>query len=732
MMAEDPTPRGRGRHPPRRRARPASGPSSTRSRRSATADRARRLPRRARRRPRRRRAARHRAAARRARLPACPTPGIRSCSSRRISRPPTPRSSTSTRCSRSSRPRAGRPRTPRSSPARSRSSPSSGVAGGEGLVDGEMVIVDAAAGVVTTRADGRGARAGPEPRGRRAPPRHPRPSPPGALADGTPVPAAREPRQARGRRGCGRPRRRGRRAVPHRVPVPQLQPGARRSSSSARRTRSCSSAFPGKKVVVRVLDAGADKPLAFLNDAHEENPALGLRGIRALRASEDILREQLTALAEADAATRQSRKAGRPVGDGADGRDGRGDASTSPHIARDYGIKTAGRHGGGAVLGAAGRPHPRERGLRLDRHERPHPVHARGRPPARLGRGVPGPVASRRPPPHPRGRRRRTRCTASPSASAARPRPIRCSPSCSSASARRACRWLPPRSPTCGHHCCSTPSTMPASSPRQPSPRTTRHPPERPHARPPPPDRPHARPRQPSKTEGDTAMTTASAPASGHQQGTGRSPALRHVPLRHDHAEHPRAHRVGHLHGVLHRGGVDPQRRPGDDRRAVHPLSAAAPHRLHRRQHRLRHPRRRRRLDRHHGRDRRVRPARSRSSTRRCPKERPARPGAHVHRRDDHGAARGVHDEVARQPVGGQDQGGLRDARQHVLGRHLGLRHGDRRASTRSPGSSTASCRSSATRSSWLVDDEPAAAHEHRRSSRRRCCSSTTPSTTAC
>jgi phosphotransferase system enzyme I (PtsI) len=62
-------------------------------------------------------------------------------------------------------------------------------------------------------------------------------------------------------------------------------------------------AFAGKKVVVRALDAGADKPLAFLNDAVEENPALGLRGLRALRASEDILREQLTALAEADAAT---------------------------------------------------------------------------------------------------------------------------------------------------------------------------------------------------------------------------------------------------------------------------------------------------------------------------------------------------------------------------------------------------------------------------------------------
>ncbi|TXN28289.1 phosphoenolpyruvate--protein phosphotransferase [Lacisediminihabitans profunda] len=61
--------------------------------------------------------------------------------------------------------------------------------------------------------------------------------------------------------------------------------------------------FPGRKVVVRALDAGADKPLSFLNDAHEENPALGLRGLRALRASEPILRDQLTALALAAAET---------------------------------------------------------------------------------------------------------------------------------------------------------------------------------------------------------------------------------------------------------------------------------------------------------------------------------------------------------------------------------------------------------------------------------------------
>ena len=57
--------------------------------------------------------------------------------------------------------------------------------------------------------------------------------------------------------------------------------------------------FPGRKVVVRALDAGADKPLAFLNDAHEENPALGVRGLRALRAKLQILTDQLQALKNA-------------------------------------------------------------------------------------------------------------------------------------------------------------------------------------------------------------------------------------------------------------------------------------------------------------------------------------------------------------------------------------------------------------------------------------------------
>lgn len=61
--------------------------------------------------------------------------------------------------------------------------------------------------------------------------------------------------------------------------------------------------FAGKKVVARVLDAGADKPLPFLNDAAEANPALGMRGIRILREKEHLLREQLEALRDAQAAT---------------------------------------------------------------------------------------------------------------------------------------------------------------------------------------------------------------------------------------------------------------------------------------------------------------------------------------------------------------------------------------------------------------------------------------------
>ena len=61
--------------------------------------------------------------------------------------------------------------------------------------------------------------------------------------------------------------------------------------------------FPGKKVVIRMLDAGADKPLPFLTPEDEPNPALGLRGLRTLRTHMNVLEGQLKALAAADAQT---------------------------------------------------------------------------------------------------------------------------------------------------------------------------------------------------------------------------------------------------------------------------------------------------------------------------------------------------------------------------------------------------------------------------------------------
>jgi phosphotransferase system enzyme I (PtsI) len=59
----------------------------------------------------------------------------------------------------------------------------------------------------------------------------------------------------------------------------------------------------GRRVVVRTLDAGADKPVPFLNQAGEPNPALGVRGLRLGWQQPEVLRTQLAAIAAAAAAT---------------------------------------------------------------------------------------------------------------------------------------------------------------------------------------------------------------------------------------------------------------------------------------------------------------------------------------------------------------------------------------------------------------------------------------------
>jgi phosphoenolpyruvate-protein phosphotransferase len=66
-------------------------------------------------------------------------------------------------------------------------------------------------------------------------------------------------------------------------------------------------AFPGQRVVFRTLDIGADKPVPFIRRPPEENPALGVRGIRLGLAEPRLLVDQLRALlraADPDAAAR--------------------------------------------------------------------------------------------------------------------------------------------------------------------------------------------------------------------------------------------------------------------------------------------------------------------------------------------------------------------------------------------------------------------------------------------
>ncbi|CAM2771348.1 putative PEP-binding protein [Skermania piniformis] len=55
--------------------------------------------------------------------------------------------------------------------------------------------------------------------------------------------------------------------------------------------------FADRKVVVRTLDAGSDKPLAFTGHTAEANPALGVRGLRIAFDDNGILDRQLDAIA---------------------------------------------------------------------------------------------------------------------------------------------------------------------------------------------------------------------------------------------------------------------------------------------------------------------------------------------------------------------------------------------------------------------------------------------------
>ena len=63
---------------------------------------------------------------------------------------------------------------------------------------------------------------------------------------------------------------------------------------------SCSRALaPGQPLVIRTLDVGGDKPLAYLPIPAEENPFLGIRGVRVGLEQPEVLRTQVRAILDA-------------------------------------------------------------------------------------------------------------------------------------------------------------------------------------------------------------------------------------------------------------------------------------------------------------------------------------------------------------------------------------------------------------------------------------------------
>jgi len=60
--------------------------------------------------------------------------------------------------------------------------------------------------------------------------------------------------------------------------------------------RAVAGALDGRRITLRTLDVGGDKPLSYLPSPHEANPFLGLRGIRLSLSRRELLRDQLTAM----------------------------------------------------------------------------------------------------------------------------------------------------------------------------------------------------------------------------------------------------------------------------------------------------------------------------------------------------------------------------------------------------------------------------------------------------
>ncbi|BFV60181.1 phosphoenolpyruvate--protein phosphotransferase [Kitasatospora sp. CMC57] len=172
-----------------------------------------------------------------------------------------------------------------------------GCAGAAGLTDGQLVLLDGAEGTVRTDPEPDAVRQAAErEQARRA--REQSVRGPGRTADGHPVGllvnlgalSELDGAAAADAEGVGL----------FRTEFLYLDrteaPGAEEQTAAYRRVFA---AFAGRKVVVRTLDAGADKPLPFAAAADEENPALGVRGLRTATRDPGLLDTQLAAVAAA-------------------------------------------------------------------------------------------------------------------------------------------------------------------------------------------------------------------------------------------------------------------------------------------------------------------------------------------------------------------------------------------------------------------------------------------------
>ncbi|MFE5894765.1 phosphoenolpyruvate--protein phosphotransferase [Streptomyces sp. NPDC056462] len=95
-------------------------------------------------------------------------------------------------------------------------------------------------------------------------------------------------------------------------------------------------AFEDRPVTVRTLDAGSDKPLPFLHLPREDNPALGIRGLRTATLRPGIVETQLQALVTAQRRTGARMRVMAPMVSTAE------EAAEFAALARSCGVQTVG------------------------------------------------------------------------------------------------------------------------------------------------------------------------------------------------------------------------------------------------------------------------------------------------------------------------------------------------------------------------------------------------------